>query len=510
MPTLSSNKLIAKNTIFLYIRMFFVLIVSLYTSRVILNTLGVQDYGIRSVVAGFVSLFGFFNTTLASSIQRFYNYEESKNGAEGFSQVYTIGIIIHIIIGFILLLLLETFGLWYINSIMVLPQDRMFATNIIFQTSIISMLLVLFQIPFVGAIMAKERMNFYAIVSIINVSLNLIIVLLLPHINSDKLITYGIMSLIISIIDFMMYYTFCRNKFHEMRFKNKYNPSLFKSILHFSGWNLIGTFALMLKGQGINMILNLFFGPIINTARGIAVQVQSAISTFSQNITIAFRPQIVNSYALMDYSRVKQLMFTESRVCFMLLGAIVAPLIVNIDYILYTWLGPSVPQNTNVFTCLILIDQLICTLNTPCSQVVYASGKIKHYQIGSSLIYITLIPVSWFLLKNSMNPYVVFIATIAASVINQIVCLFITNKIFKFEIKNYLKKVLLPCFIFTAILLPILYALSKSQLKQSFILLLCAIVDIIMVIPMGYYLGFNKEEQTSIRNFITEKLINRA
>lgn len=485
--------------------MFFVLIVSLYTSRVILNTLGVEDFGINNVVAGFVSLFVFLNATLSSSIQRFYNYEGTKNGADGFHRVYITGMIIHIIIAVIIFLILETFGLWYVNEIMVLPVDRIKAANIIFQTSIISMLFVIVQIPFIGAIMAKEHMNFYAIVSIIDVLLKLGIVIILPYIPYDKLIIYGLLSLIINIINFIFYSIYCKCKFPEITFEIKYYPTLFKSILNFSGWNLMGTFALMLKGQGVNMILNLFFGPAVNAARGIAYQILNAVSGFSQNITIAFRPQIVNSYADNDYSRVARLMFTESRICFMLIATLITPIIIDIDYILYLWLGKTIPVQTNIFVRLVLIDLLVCTLNTPCSQVVLASGKIKQYQIGSSIVLLSLMPISWTLLKFGFNAASVFKVTIIVSIINQIVCLIITNKIFKIGLLNYLRKVILPCIIFIVVVPAIPLIIHQSMDESLTRLLMTVFCNVVIAFFLCFILGINKHERLYIYNFIKLK-----
>ena len=502
----TSNKRIAKNTIFLYIRMFFVLIVSLYTSRVILNTLGVEDFGINNVVAGFVSLFVFLNATLSSSIQRFYNYEGTKNGADGFHRVYITGMIIHIIIAVIIFVILETFGLWYVNKIMVLPVERLQAANIIFQTSIISMLFVIIQIPFIGAIMAKEHMNFYAIVSIIDVLLKLGIVILLPYIPYDKLIIYGLLSLVINTLNFIFYSRYCKHKFSEITFEIKYYPSLFKSILNFSGWNLIGTFALMLKGQGLNMLLNLFFGPAVNAARGIAYQILNAISGFSQNITIAFRPHIVNSYADNDYSRVSHLMFTESRICFMLVATLITPIIIDIDYILHLWLGKTIPVQTNIFVRLVLIDLLVCTLNTPCSQVVLATGKIKEYQIGSSIILLSLLPICWVLLELEFNAASVFIVTIIMSIINQIVCLIITNKIFKIGLIRYLKHVILPCITFMVIV-PVIPLIVHHSMGESLIRLFITVcIDMVIAVSLCFILGINKHERAYIYKFIKQRI----
>ena len=262
----------------------------------------------------------------------------------------------------------------------------------------------------------------------------------------------------------------------------------------------------MLKGQGLNMILNLFFGPAINAARGIAYQVNNAISGFSQNITIAFRPQIVNSYANNDYSRVSYLMFTESRICFMLIATLITPIIIDINYILHLWLGKTIPAQTNIFAILVLIDLLVCTLNTPCTQVVWATGKIKQYQIGSSIVSLSLLPVCWILLELGFNAASAFIVTIIISIINQIVCLIITNKIFKIGLYKYLKHVISPCVIFIAIV-PIIPIILHHYMNESLIrLLLIVFSDIVIAIFLCFILGINKQEKVSVYKFIKQKI----
>ena len=282
--------------------MFFVLVVSLYTSRVVLNTLGVSDYGVYNVVAGFVSLFAFLNATLTSSMQRFFNYEKGISGNVGFNQVYSTGLRIHILLAILIFILLETIGIWYVNNIMVLPADRLFAANVVFQCSVLSMVLVILEIPYLSAIMAQESMNFYAFVSILDVILKLVAVLALPFFPHDKLIIYSILILFITAVDFVFYYFYAKKKY-LLYIDHSVNKSLYKQLLSFSGWNLVGTFSFMLKGQGVNIVLNYFCGTLINAARGVAFQVYNGVVGFSNSISTAYRPQIVESYAKQEYSR---------------------------------------------------------------------------------------------------------------------------------------------------------------------------------------------------------------
>ena len=490
--------------------MFFVLIVSLYTSRVVLNTLGVEDYGIYNVVAGFVSLFAFLNATLSASVQRFYNYEGSQKGLICFRSVYVTSFVRHLILAVIIFIILETFGLWYINNVMVLPEDRVGVANIVFHASVLSLLLLLFQIPYIGAIMAKQSMDFYAIVSVIDTILKLALAFALPYMQYDKLFIYAILSLSITVLDFILYYAFCKAKFQEISFEFSVNKTLFKQILGFTGWNVLGTFAFMLKGQGLNMLLNLFFGPVINAARGIAYQVNTAISGFSQNITIAFRPQIVNNYADKEYIKVRSLMYTESKICFMLIATLITPIILDIDYIMHLWLGNNIPKMTYSFTILVLLDSLVCTLNTPCTQTIQATGKIRSYQIASTTINLLLLPICWFFLKLGSNPTTVFILTIIISTINQVVCIVEVNKVFNVDLKAYIKEVLYPCAIYM-IALPILPYLIINILEPSLLrLFILGFLTLSLALPLCYMLGLTSPQRSMVRDYLISKKIRNA
>ena len=505
---MGSTRQIAKNTAFLYARMFVVLAVSLYTSRVVLHALDVVDFGIYNVVAGFVSLFGFLETTLSSSIQRFYNFEETRNGTEGFSRVFSEGIIIQAGLSLILLVLLETAGLWYVNHVMVIPAERLHAANILFQCATLSLMLVLFQVPFSGAIIAREKMDFYAVVSIIEVFLKLGIALLLIRSGSDRLILYAVLMLGVTLVSTLLMTAFCRARIPGTRFLRQRDRDTRKELLSFSGWSLMGAFVFMMKGQGINLLLNFFFGPAINAARGLTYQISGAISGFSSNITIAFRPQIVSSYAAGQEGHTKHLMFVESRVCFGLIALLVTPVIIEMDYILHLWLGDIVPEHTAMFATLVLIDTLICTLNTPCTQIVYAVGDIRRYQIWTTLLNLSLLPVCWLLLRCGFASESVFVATIVFSLILQPVCLLLTRQVFPFSWKDYGREVLLPC---TAILLliPLLPAAVHLLMHPSFgrLLLVCA-ATLCVALPLLYRFILDDNGRAKVRSKVWQ-LINK-
>lgn len=485
--------------------MFFVLIVNLYISRALLEALGVSDYGTYVVVAGFVTLFGFFNATLASTMQRYYNYVGTKDKDKGLEDVFSTGIYIHLIIALIIVIALETFGVWYCYNVLVIPANRFNAALIVFHASAFSLFLLILQSPFTGIILSQERMNWYAIVSIIDIILKLAATLSLSYLPTDSLSSYAVLLALISVVDLILYASYAKLHWHFLHFSRKINHKLAKSLLSFTGWNLIGTFAFMLRGQGVSLLLNSFFGTIVNAARGIAMQVSSAIQNFSSNITVAFAPQIVNAVASEDKQRAGNLMFTESKICYALLLIIAVPLCLEMDYVLHLWLGKNIPAQTNIFAILMLTDAVICTLNTPCTQITMATGNIKKYQVGSSIVNLCLIPVCYIFLYIGFSAISSFIITILFSIINQIVCCHFTYKAFRIDIPEYIYKVIVPCFSIT-LLLPILPALIRFSMYGSFFrFTIVTVVDVMTAIPFVYLLLLNKQERRSTLNAIKKK-----
>ena len=500
-----NNTRIAKNTVFLYLRMILVLVVSIYTTRVVLNALGVVDYGIFNVVAGFVSMFAFLNTSMANGIQRFYNFKMGKEGEAALSNVYNTALLIQGILAVIVVLLLETVGLWYLNNKMVIPLERMDTARWIYQFSVISLVLVIMQIPYSAAIMAHERMDFYAYVSIIEVALKLAIAIWLPHVKQDRLFVYGCYSLSVGVLCFLMYFIYNKLNFKSIKFQKGFHKELFKKMLSFSGWNIFGTFAYMVKGQGLNVLLNAFFGPVVNAARGVASMIENAIHGFSSNIVISFRPQLVQSYANGDLERVRKMMFSLSKISFILLFMLSMPVTIELPFILHLWLGDAVPDYTIQFTVLTLIIMILSSLNTPLSQVVHASGKMKAYQIGTSIVVCSILPVAWVSLKLGGNPIIVYIVCLVMTVINQGVCLLLLKKIFPYSIRDYMKNVIWPCAIvaIVATFFPIIIVLI---LKTSFVrLLLVAIVGVICTAASSYFLILNQTEKSMIVEFIQKR-----
>lgn len=498
------NKRIAKNTAFLYIRMLIVLALSLYTTRVVLATLGIIDYGIFNVVCGFVSMFAFLNNSLANGTQRFYNFKIGEGKNNEIPLVFMSSMLIQIVLAIILLVILESFGLWYINNKMVIPEERITAAFWVFHCSVISLIFVVLQVPYSAIILAFEKMDYYAIVSIIDAFLKLAIVLVLPFINADHLIIYGILSLIISIVNFLLYAVYCRSRFREettMLWRRREN-GLLREMTSFSGWNVFGTFAYMIKDQGLNVLLNSFFGPVVNAARGIAMQVNSALQGFSINIVAAVRPQLVQSYSSGNNTRVENLMFSMSRLIFLMLFVLSLPIMIELPYILKLWLSEPIPEYTIIFTDLVIVNMIITSMNTPLSQVVHATGKMKVYQIGTSLVICSILPISYFFLKIGYSAVSTFIVCIVISIINQIVCLFLLRRIFTFSIRKYNSLVVFPCMLLT-IASPVVPYLLHYYINESFgRLLIVTITSIGVTLGLAYVIVLTKDEKRLIVSYL--------
>ena len=503
-----SNKRIAKNTLFLYLRMFLVLVVSLFTTRIVLQQLGVVDYGIYNVVGGFVSMFAFLNTSLSNGIQRFYNFTIGKYGYDKLCDVYNTALRIQFILAITIVLLLETIGLWYMYTKMVIPNERFCAAMWVFQFSVMSLVLVVMQIPYSAAIIAYERMDCFAYISIYDVVMKLIIAYSLNITPSDRLIMYGLLVFLVQVGTFLMYYLYSKKHFRQLTLKITYDKSLYKSMLSFSGWNVFGSFAYMIKSQGLNMLLNVFFGPVINAARGVSNMILTAIQGFQSNIVTAFRPQIVQSYAEEDNKRVLMLFYSLSKVSYLMLAVLSIPVILELDYILHLWLGDTIPDYTIPFTVLVLINMVVSSLNTPVSQVVHATGRMKVYQNGTSIVVCAILPLAWVFLKLGFDATSVYWVSLGMTIINQVICNILLKRVFDYNIYDYILKVILPCMFFTVIA-PIIPWLLTLIMDDSFgRLIITTALSIVSSIACGYILVLSKSEKYFV-NSIIRKIIQR-
>ena len=492
----TSNKRIAKNTIFLSIRMVVVLTITLFTTRIVLKALGIVDYGVYNVVGGFVALFAFLNTSLSNGIQRFFNYEYGKNGEQGTNRVFCTAIYIQALLSLVVFVLIEPIGQWYLHNKMVIPIDRMMAAEWIFQLSIMAFIFGIMTAPFSAAVTAHQRFDFYALISILDSLLKLAIAyLVLLCEGSDKLIIYAVLLAGISVFNILIYYFYCTRNFEEIRFHLMFDKSLFWKMLGFSGWNLFGTFSNVLENQGMNLVLNFFFGPVVNAARGVAVQVNGAIHGFVGNITTPVRPQVVQSYASGNLRRALNLTFSVSKITGVIEIMLAIPIALEIDFILQLWLGENVPKHTAAFTILVIATTLFNSLQSPLSGLVHATGRMKKYQLCCSIVRLSAIPLSILLLKYIEFPEIAFWVVFILSILVLFVSLIIIRQLIGLDMKRYLSSVVFPLLCLILLSLFILVPIRMIACNHMLRLVLLSFMSIILVCCLSYYIVFEKNER---------------
>lgn len=495
-----NNKRLAKNTFFLYGRMLFVMLVALFTTRVILKALGVLDYGIYNVVAGFVSLFTVLNSSLTIGTNRFYNYALGKGDQNEVVQVYNASLRIQVILLIALIVVTEIVGIWYISNKMVIPADRLSAALIVFQCSVISLMFLVLQIPYSAYVIAHERMSFFAIVSMIDAVGKLGICFLVMSISFDKLILYGVLLISIAVLDFLMYFIYCKRKFPHLKITKLTDKNLFKSLLTLSGWSVLDPFSYIVRDQGSNITLNLFFGPIVNAAYGIAAQVSGAVTGFASSLSIAFRPQIIQSYSSGDYPRTKQLMLSMSKINYTLQILFAIPLIFELEYILSLWLGKDYPPFTLVFSKLVLMINCFNTLNEPISIVMLATGRLKKIKSISLVIICSVVPIGYLMFTLGLPPYAIYIAMFVLTIINQISCIMIMSGDFKaITPMEYFKTILIPCLFFTLLVLFVPFCISLTM-QMSFVRLgLTFLVTSVSTLALSYLILLSDTERNLMK-----------
>lgn len=498
---IDSNKRIAKNTLFLYLRMAIVLVVSLYTTRVVLHSLGVENFGIYNVVCGFVSLFGFLNSTLSSSINRFYNYELGCENNAKIDAVYTNSIIIQGTLALIILLVVEVLGIWYLNTYMVLPEKKMCTANWIFQFSIISMIFTILQTPYIAAVLAYERMNFYAVVSIVDVILKLLIAISVYYHNSDRLWLYGFLIMLISVINFLMYLIYSLVRFKSLRISHDVDKHLLKSMISFSAWSFLNPLAYTGRSQGCNIVLNYFFGPVVNAAYAITNQVSSAIDSFSMSISVAARPQLIQTYSNGNYDRSIKLFNTSSKIMFMLVCLLVMPLFANMEFILNLWLSNDIPSVTTSLCVLILFVKLIDSLNPSCTNIILASGKIKTYMIVSSVITFAVVPLSIFGFLFMDDPSILFVIMILCTIVNQLASVIIVSEIFnRVTVIKYIRTIFMPGLFIVVLDCTVMTLMFNAVSIEN--LISSTFVSSFLIIALSWFILLDVQE----RNFIIKTI----
>lgn len=495
----TGNTRIAKNTVYMYLRMLLIMVVSLFTSRVVLQTLGESDFGTYNIVGGVVILFTFINSAMTTGTQRHLSYELGKSGGD-VKTIFSACLRIHIYLALIILVLAETVGLWFLNAKMNFPEGRMAVVNWIYQFSIISCVLGVIRAPYNAAIIAYERMSFYAYSSIVEVIAKLVIVYLLVIIPFDKLIVYALLVLGVTILMQVWYMIYCK-KLPGIKYVNIKDKSLYRYLLSFSGWALFGSLANMGYQQGVNIIINLFYGVTLNAAVGIANQVNSAVNQFATGFQQAINPQLVQSEAAHDRERQKSLLIKSSKLSYFIMFIIAFPLIANIDCVLSLWLG-EYPEHTGAICSLTLIGVLITCLSGPLWVTIYATGRIKTYQIIISCIALSVLPINYIGGRYGMSPEVMFAVRASNYIFILIAQLLFMRKFVELSICNFVRKVLFPVVIVT-VLSGIFHVVLSRYISYADSLMSLLYQTVIYVAISGlliWFVGLTKSERVWLIN----------
>lgn len=459
-----NNKRIAKNTLLLYIRTLFIMLVTLYTSRVVLNTLGVTDYGIYNVVGGVVAMFSVISGSLSSSISRFITYEIGHGDFDKLKRIFSTSVNIQIGISLVILVLAEIFGVWFLNTKMNIPQERLSAANWVLQCSLLSFIINLISVPYNACIIAHERMSAFAYISILEAVLKLAVVYMLLISPYDKLVTYAILLVVVALLIRFTYGQYCRRHFEESRYKFVYDKPLVKEMTSFAGWSFFGNGAYMLNVQGVDMLINIFFGVTLNAARGVATQVQNAVMQFVNNFTVAVNPQITKSYAAGEMVYMYRLVCRGARFSYFLLLIFVVPLVCEADYVLRLWLK-IVPEHAPAFLRLSLFGTLMTLLGNSMLTAISATGNIKRYQLWITLVGCLVFPLTWVAFELGFPPEATYGIYIVIYFLLNFVRLYIAKGLLKFPARLYLTDVILKVTVVSVIsfILPLLFIHHVEQ-----------------------------------------------
>lgn len=462
-----SNRRIARNTIYLYLRQFVVVIVAFYTTRIVLEKLGASDYGINNIVYGFVSLFAVLNSILSGSSRRFLSLYLGKGDSEELRLVFATSMLLHVAIAVIIGLALETYGLWFLNTDLNIPPDRMVAANWLFQFAVITTIVGIIQAPLDATVTAHEKFNVYAWLSIYGVVSKLVVIFLLVYIPGDKLIIYGILNLIVSLSCTAIYAVYCYRQFEECVVSRNISRSIMKEMLRFSGWGAFGNVIQIINSQGISIILNIFFNTVMNAARGLASTVNSAISTFIGGFTIASQPQIVKYYGSGQMDKFQRLIFNSSLYSLFIIAIVMAPVLLEIDYVVKLWLGNDVPMYTTSFIRITMVCTIVYSSSSLIDFGLNAIGRVRELNCYSSPLYLLTVPLSYFALKMHMSPTIVYWIAAVPAFISFVVNLLLLSKYVGFEGWRFFRVVFLKTILLIAVSMILPYFL-QMHMKEGF------------------------------------------
>lgn len=503
--TQTNNKRIAKNTLMLYIRMFFIMAISIYTSRVVLQILGVEDFGIYNVVGGVVAMMGILNSAMAVATQRYLTFELGRNDFTRLKTVFNVSLSIYLLLASIIVLLGETVGLWFLNTQLVILPDRMVAANWVYQFSIFSCVISLLYSPYNASILAHEEMSIYAYVSIIESILKLLIVYLLILSPIDKLISYGALLLVVSCCTTFFYYSYCKRKYSECHYSFIHDNKLFREILSYSGWNIFGSAAGLAKNQGTNVLLNMFFTTAVNAACGIAMQVNSVVTQFFTNFFAAVRPQITKYYAQGDMDDMLLLVFRSTKMACYLILLVSLPVIIETPYIIRLWLG-FIPEHVVSFVRIIILITMTDSISNPLMTTVHATGRIAFYQFTVGTLNILILPIAYIYMKLGYGPNSVFFVSLVMSVVCFLMRIFIVRWLIHFPVKRYIGAAIVPSLLVTCAVGIVPYYLHVNMLEGGLRFVCVCLTSIVSTIALVYTIGLSRHERKYINTAIKNRL----
>lgn len=497
--TSDNNKRIAKNTLLLYFRMLFMMVVSLYTSRVILNALGVEDFGIYNVVGGVVSMFTVISGSLSAAISRFITYELGKGDQSKLNKIFSASVTIQLLLSLIIVVLIESVGVWFLNAKMTIPADRVTAANLVLQFSIITFVINLISVPYNAAIIAHERMSAFAYISILEAIGKLAIAFFIMWSPIDKLIYYAILMCTVAVIVRLTYGHYCKKHFTECTYHFHWDKDILKQMFGFAGWNFIGASSVVFRDQGGNIILNIFFGPTVNAARGIANQVNTAITGFVQNFMTALNPQITKSYASGDGEYMMTLIFQGARLSFYMLLLLSLPVLINTHYILVIWLK-IVPEHAVLFVRLIMIFAMCESISNPLITAMLATGKIRNYQIVVGGLQLLNLPLSYICLKTGFVPESILVVAIIISLACLFARLYMLRGMIGLSSILYMKNVFLNVLVVALLSTIIPYMLFCYMKETFFSFIIITLIAVLCTLVVEFYIGCNQKERFFVLN----------
>ena len=502
----SANKRIARNTIMLYVRMLLIMAVTLYSSRIVLRILGVEDYGIYNVVGGVITMLSFLTNSLGNAGSRFITYALGEGDPIKLKEVFSSVLYIHLILAFVVVILGETIGIWFVCNKLVIPPERLPAALWVYHCSIITAVLSIISAPYNAAIIAHERMSAFAYISVLESLLKLGAIIILIYISTDKLIAYAILLLIVQGCIRFLYGHYCANHFEETKTMHHWNAAQIKQIAAYAGWTVNGYLAIIGYTQGINILLNIFFGPVANAARGIAVQVQGAVMQFVSSFQTAVRPQIIKSYANLDLEHMHKLVVATSKYGFFLMLLLVFPILLCVEPILHIWLG-AVPEYTNNFVRIMLLCALLEPLKSGLIAAIHATGDIKRFQIYEGTSLLSVVPIAYILLKTlHISPEIVMITYFFIEVVTQVIRIRIVIPKISMRFYDYFRNVLIPLIFPTACLIfPLIFIVVPNDISLLRLLEYLILGGAYILVCISIF-GLNRQEKLIGLQLIKTKL----